>query len=155
MARTPDTSAEESSDETPQAKAKAAARKAARAAAIAETYSTGGSPDALIPESPVPAQSGTGSEELKLRDLIEGAAATGEVKKSDAKAAIRAALAVLGEALAEGRDVNLPGLGKVKTKRSKVTKGRRVSELRLRQNVEEKDTAPAANERVAEEDEEG
>ena len=51
------------------------------------------------------------------------------------KPAIEAAMEVLGAALTEGRDVNLPGLGKMKIKRSKTTEGRRVIEMRLRQNM--------------------
>ena len=163
MAKTPSDLAE--TDDTPEAKAKAAARKAARAAAIAETYANAGdkagkSASALKPErvkpiaEPAPKSApvlSTEPDALKLRDLLNDALEGRGLKRSEAKQAIEAALTVLGAALADGRPVNLPGLGKLTMKRSKVVKGRRVSELRLRQKLEE----PGATERVADSDEEG
>jgi len=149
MAKTPvtptsDTSdtSDKSSDSPPESPSLTAARKAAQAAAIAEAYA------APVPASPVPPASAgkrakaaaeksgeAKGEELKLKELIEAAVAARGLKKSDAKPAIEAAMEVLGAALAEGRDVNLPGLGKMKIKRSKTTEGRRVIEMRLRQNM--------------------
>lgn len=135
--------------ETPQAKAKAAARKAAQAAAIAETYTAGGG---ITPAETVEAAPSE-LEELKMRELVQAAVEAADLKKPAAKAAIETALGVMGKALADGRDVNLPGLGKVKIKRSKVTNGRRVSELRLRQNIEVADSDDDGDERVAEDNE--
>jgi nucleoid DNA-binding protein len=146
MAKTPVTptsdTSDKSSDSPPESPSLTAARKAAQAAAIAEAYA------APVPASPVPPASAgkrakvaaeergeAEGEELKLKELIEAAVAARGLKKSDAKPAIEAAMEVLGAALAEGRDVNLPGLGKMKIKRSKTTEGRRVIEMRLRQNM--------------------
>lgn len=149
MANSP-TSDTEADDDTPQAKAKAAARKAARAAAIAETYTAGGG---ITPADPVGDVSPRVVDDLKMRELVDAAVEAGDLKKPAAKAAIESALKVLGAALADGRDVNLPGLGKVKIKRSKVTNGRRVLELRLRQNADDHILKGPGTDGVAEDDE--
>lgn len=57
--------------------------------------------------------------EMKKKELIEQAVERSGVKKRDAKPAIEAALAILGEALAEGRELNLIPMGKVKVTRMK------------------------------------
>ncbi|MGI3171535.1 HU family DNA-binding protein [Pseudooceanicola sp. C21-150M6] len=76
------------------------------------------------------------SEPLKNKELLDAAAERSGIKRGEAKPAIEAALAIIGESLAEGRDVDLPGLGKVKIKRVKTLSGRRIVELRLRQKTE-------------------
>jgi hypothetical protein len=158
MAKKPTDMADAGAAETPEAKAKAAARKAARAAAIAEAYAGSGGKSSLAPERVTPIADpapenppvlSTEPDALKLRDLLNDALEGRDLKRSDAKQAIEAALTVLGAALADGRPVNLPGLGKLSMKRSKVVNGRRVSELRLRQKLAE----PAGTERVAADDE--
>lgn len=74
--------------------------------------------------------------DLRKRDLIEAVVARSGVKKRDAKPAIEAALAVLGEALAEGRMLNLPPFGKVKVVRTKELDHAQVLMARIRQRKE-------------------
>lgn len=152
MVRSPTFPSDIDPEDTPQARAKAAARKAAKAAAIAETYSQGArAAVAEVVASPDP-KSG---DDLKLRELVQAVAEAGDFKKPQTKAVIEATLNVLGEALAAGRDINLPGLGKAKVKRSKLANGRRVSELRLRQDLPSPSAHDPRTDRVAEDDEEG
>lgn len=54
---------------------------------------------------------------LRKAELIERAIGRCNVKKRDAKPAIEAALAVLGEALAAGEELILPPLGRVRITR--------------------------------------
>lgn len=49
---------------------------------------------------------------LKLKELVESAAKAADVKKKTARAVIEATLAIIGQALGEGSDLNLPALGK-------------------------------------------
>ncbi|UWQ93383.1 HU family DNA-binding protein [Rhodobacteraceae bacterium M382] len=55
---------------------------------------------------------------MKKKELVDLAVERSGVKKRDAKPAIEAALAILGETLADGRELNLPPLGKVKINRT-------------------------------------
>jgi DNA-binding protein HU-alpha len=71
--------------------------------------------------------------DLRKKELIEAVVARSGVKKRDAKPAIEAALEILGEALAEGRALNLKPLGKAKVVRMKQLDHGRVVNLRLRQ----------------------
>ncbi len=72
-------------------------------------------------------------EMLKKPAFLDRVMARTDVKKRDAKPAIEAAMAVLAEALADGQDVNLPPLGKLRVVRSKDLEGGvRVMTLKLR-----------------------
>ena len=53
------------------------------------------------------------------------------VRKSDAKAAVEATLAVLAEALTKGEELVLPPLGKIKVTREKANPRGRILMLRL------------------------
>ncbi|WP_243694331.1 HU family DNA-binding protein [Shimia isoporae] len=57
--------------------------------------------------------------DLRKKELVDLAVDRSGVKKRDAKPAIEAALAILGEALEAGRSLQLPPLGRVKVQRSK------------------------------------
>lgn len=74
--------------------------------------------------------------ELKKKELVDLAVERSGVKKRDAKPAIEAALAVLGEALAEGREMNLVPLGKLKVTRMKKGGNGQIINLRVRQPEE-------------------
>jgi DNA-binding protein HU-alpha len=86
--------------------------------------------------------------DLKKIDLVDEVVARSGVKKKFAKPAIEAALAVLGEALAEGRDLNLRPLGKVKIQKTKELANGTVITTRIRQpqvkKVEDEGVADAA-----------
>lgn len=71
---------------------------------------------AATPDTPTAA---TQARVLKKKDFIDRAVARSQVKKADARAAIDAALSTLAEALAEGNEVILPPLGRLKTTRVK------------------------------------
>lgn len=71
--------------------------------------------------------------ELRKRGLIGAVAERSGVKRRDAKAAVEAALEVLGEAIADGRALNLPGLGKVKVTRTKKHANAQVFVTKVRQ----------------------
>ena len=77
--------------------------------------------------------------DLKKTDLVDAVVERSGVKKKFAKPAIEAALAVLGEALAEGRDLNLRPLGKVKIQKSKELANGTVITTRIRQPQVKKD----------------
>jgi len=72
-------------------------------------------------------------EPLKKQELIEMVVARSDVTRKFAKPVIEAMLAVLGEALAEGRDLNLQPLGKVKRKRVKDAAKARIIVANIRQ----------------------
>lgn len=74
-----------------------------------------------------------GAPDLSKKELIEKTVERAGVKKRDAKPAIEAALAILGEAVAEGRALNLPGFGKLKINRAEEKANGRVTVCKLRQ----------------------
>jgi len=71
--------------------------------------------------------------EMKKRDLLEKVVKRSGIKKKDAKPVVEAMLAVMGEALVEGRELNLPPFGKLKTNRVKETGNARILNCKLRQ----------------------
>ncbi|MBO9464491.1 HU family DNA-binding protein [Tropicibacter sp. R15_0] len=70
---------------------------------------------------------------MKKKELIDLAVERSGIKKRDAKPAIEAALAVLGEALAEGREINMRPMGKIKVSRMKKVVNGQVINARIRQ----------------------
>jgi DNA-binding protein HU-alpha len=86
--------------------------------------------------------------ELKRQELLAQVVKRADIKKKLAKPVLDAALAVIGEALAEGRDLNLAPLGKVKINRVRELGKGRVIIARIRQG------AAGRAERDAEDDEE-
>ena len=72
--------------------------------------------------------------ELKKKELIDTVVAMSGVKKRDAKPVIEAMLSVLGETIAEGRELNLAPMGKLKITRMKKTTKAQVITARLRRN---------------------
>ncbi|SFL89330.1 HU family DNA-binding protein [Shimia aestuarii] len=70
--------------------------------------------------------------ELKKKELIEAVVDRSGIKKRFAKPTIEAMLAVLGEALADGRPLNLQPLGKVKVHKQKEISGGKVLITRVR-----------------------
>lgn len=72
--------------------------------------------------------------EMKKRELVDAVVKRSGVKKKDAKQVVEAMLAVLGESLAEARELNLQPLGRLKVTRVKQTNGGQVLICKLRQN---------------------
>lgn len=71
--------------------------------------------------------------ELRKKELINQAVKLSGIKKRDAKPAIEAALAVLGKALSEGRELNLQPFGKLKVAHRKKGINGQVIKARIRQ----------------------
>ena len=71
--------------------------------------------------------------EMKKKELLSLAVERSGVRQKFAKPAIEAVLAILGETIAEGRDINVQPLGKVKVQRSKDTGNGKVHITRIRQ----------------------
>ncbi len=121
-------------------------RKTTRSTTASKTKSTAPKASAKATTKPVaPASEPTTQveelplstrEEMKKKELIELAVERSGVKKRDAKPAIEAALAILGEALAEGREVNMRPLGKIKVNRMKKGVNGQVINARIRQPEE-------------------
>jgi hypothetical protein len=77
-------------------------------------------PESVKPEA-VPAEAATSAPggQVKLKDLIECVAAKTGGKKPEVKAAVEATLAALGEALATGKALVVPPLGKLRVVKNK------------------------------------
>lgn len=70
---------------------------------------------------------------LKKPDLLDQLATRSGLKKRDAKLALDATLALIGEALARGEDLILPPLGRVRVVKAKdLGKGAQLLTLKLR-----------------------
>jgi nucleoid DNA-binding protein len=85
----------------------------------------------LVGDDPVAAE----AEELKKKELIDRVTALSGAKRRDVKPAVEAALTILGESLAQGRDVTLPGLGRMRVTRVKPTPHGHNLIVRVRQNT--------------------
>lgn len=91
-------------------------------------------PEAAQPAAEIP----VAVKEMRKRELIDAVVKRSGVKKKDAKPVVEAVLAVLGETLADGRELNLHPFGKAKINRAQKTEDGRVIVFKLRQ----KDAAP-------------
>lgn len=73
--------------------------------------------------------------ELRKQEMIDLVVARSGMKKKDAKPVVEAALAVLGEALSEGRELNLRPMGKLKISRREEKANGTVIICRVRQPI--------------------
>lgn len=75
-------------------------------------------------------------EELKRKEFIDLVVARSGMKKKDVKPVVEAMLEVLGQSLSDGREFNLPPLGKLKVQRMKENDGTQVmvAKIRLQDN---------------------
>lgn len=96
--------------------------------AVVETPKT--SP--TLVEGPQPVVSGPVMRKKELIDLVVERSG---IKKKDAKPVVEATLAILGEALADTRELNLQPLGKVKVRREKQMPNGRVLVTKIRQSM--------------------
>lgn len=91
-----------------------------------------------------------GSNDMKKKELIELVVNRSGIKKKDAKPVIESMLAVLGETVAEGRELNLQPFGKLRINRAIEKPNGRITICKLRQSgPKPTDDAPLAE--VAEE----
>lgn len=72
---------------------------------------------------------------MRKKELIDQVVERSGIKKKDAKPVVEAMLAVLGEAVGEGRELNLQPLGKLRINRSEDRSNGRVIICKLRQSV--------------------
>jgi len=79
---------------------------------------------------------------MRKKELIERATERSGIKKKWVKPAIEAALAEMGEALANDRELNLPPFGKVRLQRTKQLTNAKVMVLKVRQNLATGDHGP-------------
>ena len=91
-------------------------------------------------------------EEIKKKELIDLVVERSGLKKKDAKPAVEAVIDVLGELIAEGRDLNLPPLGKIKHQRTRDTPNARIIMLKVRQGKSGSAGQDNAKESVADDD---
>lgn len=84
----------------------------------------------VVVDAPVPVVSGP---VMRKKELIDTVVARSGIKKKDAKPVVEAMLDVLGEALGEGRELNLHPMGKIKVKRAKELSNAKVMVARVRQ----------------------
>lgn len=83
-----------------------------------KTADTGDSTVVLDDESEAPVTRGPNAPTMRKTDLIDRVVLRSGVKKKDAKPAVEAALAVLGEALSDGEVLQLPPMGKLRVTRT-------------------------------------
>ena len=100
------------------------------AAPVAPEASDAVLPNVVMVSEPVLAES-----DLKKRELIDLVVERSGVRKKDAKPVVEAMLAVLGEALSEGREMNLQPLGKLRINRVEEKGNGRVIVCKLRQST--------------------
>lgn len=89
-------------------------------------------------------------DQIRRKALLDEVVQRTGAKKKDARPVIEATLEILGEAIAEGREMNLQPFGRVKYKRSKEDASNRVVVANIRQRKEPDPAAAAAQEAVAE-----
>ena len=70
---------------------------------------------------------------MRKKELIDTVVSHSGMKKKDVKPVVESMLAVLGEALAEKRELNLQPLGRIKVRREKVFQSGRVLVTKIRQ----------------------
>lgn len=75
-----------------------------------------------------------GEADMKKKELIDLVVERSGIKKKDAKPTIEAVLAILGEAIANGRELNLQPFGKLRINRSEEKPNGRVTICKLRQS---------------------
>jgi hypothetical protein len=105
--------------------------------AKASSTATPPKPDAAQSITPVVVTENVAADagpELKKQELLDKIVTRSEVKKKFAKPVVEAMLEVLGEALAEGRELNLQPLGKGKLNRTKETPNARIIIAKIRQS---------------------
>lgn len=89
---------------------------------------------ATAPGTPASPTGAAARVELKKKELIDAVVARTGIRKKFAKPAVEAMIDILGEAIGEGREVNLQPLGKIISRRTRDTANARVTVARIRQS---------------------
>lgn len=87
-------------------------------------------PKVITTSAPVLAEA-----DMKKKELVDLVVERSGMKKKDIKPAVEATLAVLGEAIASGRELNLQPFGKLRINRSEEKANGRVIVCKLRQSL--------------------
>ena len=103
--------------------------------------------------APIDATLPVDTPELKKQELLAKVVERTDVKKKFAKPVVEAMLAILGEELAEGREMNLQPLGKIKHNRTKDTPNAKVIIVKIRQKKLRDDMVANNNQSIADTDE--
>ncbi|MBL4767212.1 MAG: HU family DNA-binding protein [Rhodobacteraceae bacterium] len=72
---------------------------------------------------------------MRKKELIDLVVERSGIKKKDAKPTVEAVLAILGEAIASGRELNLQPFGKLRINRTEEKSNGRVIVCKLRQST--------------------
>ena len=91
---------------------------------------------------------------MQKRELFARVAAATDAKKKDVKLIVDATLAILGKALSDGEELNLPPLGKIRIVKARDAGGVEVVTLKLRRKTAGAGGGGAAGEDAASEFEE-
>ncbi|WP_338551092.1 HU family DNA-binding protein [Roseovarius phycicola] len=95
-------------------------------------------PTSKAPATPNPAPAATSVKaEMKRKELVEEVSRHAELPKHKVKPVVEAMLEVMGEAVAEGRTMNLQPLGRMVHKRRKENPNANISIVRIRQSKEQ------------------
>ncbi|WP_306150916.1 HU family DNA-binding protein [Roseovarius sp. MMSF_3281] len=78
---------------------------------------------------------------LRKKELMDAVIERSGVRKKFAKPVIEAMMEVMGEAIGEGRDLNLPPFAKIKQQRTKDSSNVRVTVAKIRQSKAKKSEA--------------
>jgi len=120
---------------------KASVSQSSLAAASAASAATTTGKPATPTETPKPdpavvseATPQTGATELKKKELVDLVTERSDVRKKYAKPVVEAMIDILGEAIAEGRELNLQPFGKIKHQRTKDTPNARITVAKIRQS---------------------
>ncbi|MEM9637190.1 MAG: HU family DNA-binding protein [Pseudomonadota bacterium] len=116
-------------------------RKTSTTKTTTQTSSSETGSPAKTPPSTAPTPTVT-QPELKKRELIEALTAQTGLKRRDVRHVAEAMLATLGKALADGRSLNLPPMGKLRIRRSEGREQGQMLTCKMRlMNPAEKDAA--------------
>lgn len=96
----------------------------------ADTAATAPIPRVVKVSEPVAAQ-----PDLKKKELLEEVVLRSGIKKKDAKPVVESMLEILGSALADGRELNLQPLGKLRINRTEDHGNYRIVVCKLRQQT--------------------
>lgn len=116
------------------------AKPAAKAAPVADKPAADDVKTAPVSAAPVPklvtvSTPVVAEADLKKRELIDLVVEKSGIKKKDAKPVVEAMLAVLGETIAAGRELNLQPLGKLRINRAEEKSNGRIIVCKLRQSL--------------------
>lgn len=119
---------------TPRSKTQAATPRTTRSRAAAKPAAPKRKPAAPTPVVTSETTDPVTGPDLKKQELLAKVVSRSGIKKKDAKPVVEAMLEVMGEALAEGRELNLQPFGKVKLNRTREMPKARVIVAKIRQS---------------------